>query len=90
MGAHVARNPVGTHGQPTGRWWASPSPPAGSPTGGLARWAPVGRPAQPINSCRPLGPGHLSVSPANGSPNPVWAAQWAPCPIAILSCIAQQ
>ncbi|PLW27854.1 hypothetical protein PCASD_18754 [Puccinia coronata f. sp. avenae] len=45
-------------------------PPAGSPAGGLARWAPVGRPAQPINSCGSLGPGHLSVFPANGSPNP--------------------
>ena len=25
MGARVARNPVGTHRQPTGRWWASVS-----------------------------------------------------------------
>ncbi|PLW13546.1 hypothetical protein PCASD_19329 [Puccinia coronata f. sp. avenae] len=67
MGARVARNPVGTHGQPTGRWWASP--PEGSLAGGL------GRPAQPINSCGPLRPGHLSVFPANGSPNPAQTQQ---------------
>ncbi|PLW56779.1 hypothetical protein PCANC_01659 [Puccinia coronata f. sp. avenae] len=71
MGARVARNPVGTHGPLVGLT----QPPEGSPAGGLGQWAPVGRPAQPINSCGPLGPGHLSVFPANGSPNPAQTQQ---------------
>ncbi|PLW54662.1 hypothetical protein PCANC_05388 [Puccinia coronata f. sp. avenae] len=68
--------------EPGGHPWAAhgplvglTQPPEGSPAGGLARWAPVGRPAQPINSCGPLGLGHLSVFPANGSPNPAQTQQ---------------
>ncbi|PLW13464.1 hypothetical protein PCANC_16822 [Puccinia coronata f. sp. avenae] len=68
--------------EPGGHPWAAhgplvglTQPPKGSLAGGLGRWAPVGRPAQPINSCGPLGPGHLSVFPANGSPNPAQTQQ---------------
>ncbi|PLW34358.1 hypothetical protein PCASD_10609 [Puccinia coronata f. sp. avenae] len=62
--------------EPGGHPWAAhgplvglTQPPEGSLAGGL------GRPAQPINSCGPLRPGHLSVFPANGSPNPAQTQQ---------------
>ncbi|PLW31555.1 hypothetical protein PCASD_19119 [Puccinia coronata f. sp. avenae] len=90
MGARVARNPVGTHGQPTGRWWASPSLPRGPRRGDWADRCPWAAQPSPLTAAGRSGRAIFQFFPQMAArtrpkPNRVWAAQWAPCPIAILT-----